>query len=220
SRVKVQIFATDIDEAALGVARTGRYPDTLLQGVSKERLERFFISQGTRYRINKPIRDLCGFSSHSVVRDPPFSRLAPLSCRHMLISLNSELQNHVIPIFHYALKPNGFLFLGTSENISQHGDLFTSIDKKNRVFQRREDGAAMPHLPILLRRHGAGGGLAESRGPTGRSLRQSVETRVLERYAPAHVVVTREGDVINYSAGTGKYLEAPPGRPSRALMAM
>src|SRR5215472_221843 len=221
SRAKVQIFATDIDEAALGVARTGRYPDTLLQGLSKERLERFFISEGTSYVINKPIRDMCVFSSHSVVRDPPFSRMDLISCRNLLIYLNSELQNHVIPIFHYALKPNGFLFLGTSENISQHGDLFTSIDKKNRVFQRREDGAAMPHLPVLLRRHGVGGGgLAESRGPTGRSLRQSIEARVLERYAPAHVVVTREGDVINYSAGTGKYLEPPPGRPSRALMAM
>jgi two-component system, chemotaxis family, CheB/CheR fusion protein len=221
SRAKVQVFATDIDEAALGVARTGRYPDTLLQGVSKERLERFFISEGTSLVINKPIRDMCVFSSHSVVRDPPFSRMDLISCRNLLIYLNSELQGHVIPIFHYALKPNGFLFLGTSENISQHGDLFTSVDKKNRVFQRREDGAAIPHLPVLFRRHGiAGGGLAETKEPAERSLRQSVEARVLERYAPAHVVVSREGDVINYSAGTGKYLEPPPGRPSRALMAM
>src|SRR5262249_4813759 len=173
------------------------------------------------YVINKPIRDMCVFSSHSVVRDPPFSRMDLISCRNLLIYLNSELQGHVIPIFHYALKPNGFLFLGTSENITQHGDLFTSVDKKNRVFQRREDGAVLPHLPVLLRRHGAGGGGSiESKGPTGRSLRQSVDARVLERYAPAHVVVTREGDVINYSAGTGKYLEPPPGRPSRALMAM
>jgi two-component system, chemotaxis family, CheB/CheR fusion protein len=221
SRAKVQIFATDIDEAALGVARTGRYPDTLLQGVSKERLERFFGSEGTSYVINKPIRDMCVFSSHSVVRDPPFSRMDLISCRNLLIYLNSELQGHVIPIFHYALKPNGFLFLGTSENISQHSDLFTSLDKKNRVFQRREDGAAVPHLPPVFRRHGVGGvSLAESKRPPGGSLRQSIEARVLERYAPAHVVVTREGDVINYSPGTGKYLEAPPGRPSRALMAM
>jgi two-component system CheB/CheR fusion protein len=221
SRVKVQIFATDIDEAALSVARSGRYPDTLLQGVSKQRLERFFTSEGTSYVINKPIRDLCVFSSHSVVRDPPFSRMDMISCRNLLIYLNSELQNHVIPIFHYALKPQGILFLGTSENITQHGDLFSPIDKKNRVFQRREDGAAMPHLPVLLRHHGAGGGgLGETRGLPARSLRQSIEARVLERYAPAHVVVTREGDVINYSGGTGKYLEPPPGRPSRALMAM
>jgi two-component system CheB/CheR fusion protein len=221
SRAKVQIFATDIDEPALAVARNARYPETLLQGVSNERLERFFTSEGTSYVINKPIRDMCVFSSHSVVRDPPFSRMDLISCRNLLIYLNSELQGHVIPVFHYALKPNGFLFLGTSENISQHGDLFTSVDKKNRVFQRREDGAALPHLPVLFRRHGAaGGGSAETKEPTGRSLRQSVEARVLERYAPAHVVVTREGDVINYSAGTGRYLEPPPGRPNRALMAM
>ncbi|HKF11078.1 MAG TPA: CheR family methyltransferase [Xanthobacteraceae bacterium] len=221
SRAKIQIFATDIDEAALSVARSGRYPDTLLQGVSKQRLGRFFSSEGTSYVINKPIRDMCVFSSHSVVRDPPFSRMDLISCRNLLIYLNSELQGHVIPIFHYALKPHGFLFLGTSENITQHGDLFTSVDKKNRMFQRREDGAAMPQLPVLFRRHGVGGGVpAESKGPAGPSLRQSVEARVLERYAPAHVVVTREGDVINYSAGTGKYLEAPAGRPSRALMAM
>src|SRR5262245_1468476 len=222
SRAKIQIFATDIDEAALSVARSGRYPDTLLQGVSKQRLERFFTSEGTSYVINKPIRDMCVFSSHSVVRDPPFSRMDLISCRNLLIYLNNEVQGHVIPIFHYALKPNGFLFLGTSENLTQHGDLFAAVDKKSRVFQRREDGAVLPHLPVLLRRHGgSGGGSAESReGPPGRSLHQSVEARMLERYAPAHVVVTREGDVINYSAGTGKYLEPPPGRPSRALMAM
>src|SRR6266542_4082939 len=221
SRAKVQIFATDIDEAALAVARTARYPDALLHSVSKERLERFFTSEGTSYIINKPIRDICVFSSHSVVRDPPFSRMELISCRNLLIYLNSQLQSYVIPVFHYALKPDGFLFLGASENISQHGDLFISLDKKNRVFQRREDGAAIPHLPVLFRRHGvAGGGLPETKERTGRSLRQSVEARVLERYAPVHVVVSREGDIINYSAGTGKYLEAPPGRPNRALMAM
>jgi two-component system, chemotaxis family, CheB/CheR fusion protein len=221
SRAKIQIFATDIDDAALAVARAGRYPDTLLQGVSKERLERFFTSDATSCVVNKPIRDMCVFSSHSVVRDPPFSRMDLISCRNLLIYLDNELQAHVIPMFHYALKPNGFLFLGTSENITQHGDLFTSIDKKNRIFQRRGEGTPMPHLPAMFRRHGAAGsGLAESTGPKGRSLRQSMEARVLEYYAPAHVVVTREGDVINYSGATGKYLEAPAGRPNRALMAM
>ena len=221
SRAKIQVFATDIDEAALAVARAGRYPDTLLHGVSKDRLEHFFASEGTSYVVNKPIRDMCVFSSHSVVRDPPFSRIDLISCRNLLIYLNSELQTHVIPILHYALKPNGFLFLGTSENVTQHGDLFSSIDKKSRIFQRRGDDAAMPHVPALFRRPAvAGGGLAESKEPTGRSVRQSMEARVLEHYSPAHVVVSREGDVINYSGGTGKYLEAPAGRPSRALMAV
>src|SRR5262249_38049039 len=163
-----------------------------------------------------------GFSPHAVCGDPPFSRMDLISCRNLLIYLNSELQNHVIPVFHYALKPKGYLFLGTSENITQHGDLFTSIDKKNRVFQRRQDGGHMPHLPALFRRHGvpAAGAAGETKTPIGRSLRQSVEARVLEHSTPPHVVVTGEPDTITYPAGTGKSLEPPAGRPSRALMAM
>src|SRR5438132_7075110 len=109
-----------------------------MQDVSKERLYRFFMSQGTSYVINKRIRDMCVFSSHSVVRDPPFSRMDLISCRNLLIYLNGELQDRIIPIFHYALKPNGFLFLGTSENITKHGDLFVPVDKKSRLFQRRQ----------------------------------------------------------------------------------
>jgi two-component system CheB/CheR fusion protein len=218
SRAKVQIFATDIDETALAVARAGRYPSNLLEGVSKERLGRFFTSEGSGYVINKPIRDMCVFSSHSVVRDPPFSRMDLISCRNLLIYLNAELQNHVIPVFHYALKPGGFLFLGTSENTTQHPDLFAALDRKNRVFQRRSDGAHMPHLPLLFKRHGTG--TEGPKEPVGRSLRQTIEARVLDRYAAPHVVTNREGDVIDYSAGTGKYLEPPPGRPNRSLTAM
>jgi len=108
SRVKVQIFATDIDESALAVARAGRYPANQLGAVSKERLARFFTAEGSTYVINKGIRDLCVFSSHSVVRDPPFSHMDLISCRNLLIYLNSELQSEVIPVFHYALRPNGF----------------------------------------------------------------------------------------------------------------
>src|SRR5437899_2022332 len=206
--------ATDIDDARLAVARSGRYPDSLLEGVSKERLARFFVAEGTSYVINKLIRDMCVFSAHSVVRDPPFSRMDLISCRNLLIYLNSEVQGHVIPIFHYALKPGGFLFLGTSENITNHGDLFAPLDKKNRVFQRRGDRTSAPPLPLLLKRHGLGGGEAYKE-PIGRTLRQTIEARVLDRYASPHVVANREGDVIYFSSGTGKYLEPPPGRPNR-----
>jgi two-component system CheB/CheR fusion protein len=221
SRAKVQLFATDIDEAALSVARSGRYPDTLLQGVSKGRLERFFTAEGTSYVVSKHIRDMCVFSPHSVVRDPPFSRMDLISCRNLLIYLNSELQGRVIPVFHYALKPNGFLFLGTSENLTQHGELFSAVDKKNRIYQRRADGGAVPYLPALFRRYGVPAVMGgEGKVTVERSLRQRVDARVLERYIPPNVVVTRDGDIINYSGGTGKYLEAPPGRPSRSIMAM
>ena len=218
SRAKLQIFATDIDEASLAVARSGRYPDTLLEGVSKARLGRFFTAEGTSYVINKPIRDMVVFSSHSVVRDPPFSRMDLISCRNLLIYLNSELQGHVIPVFHYALKPGGFLFLGTSENIAQHADLFAPLDKRNRVFERRGDSVRL-QLPLLFKPHGAGPGEGP-REPVPRSLRETVEARVLDRHMPPHVVTTREGDIVYFSANTGKYLEAPAGRPSRSLLAM
>src|SRR5262249_55799170 len=115
----------------------------------------------------------------------------------------------------------GFLFLGTSENISQHVDLFTPVDKKNRIFQRREDSITPLHLPAVFKRPFGVGAVSEAtREPVGRSLRQSVEARVLEHHVPAHVVVTRDGDVVYYSGGTGKYLEPPPGRPNRSLIAM
>src|SRR5438105_4951188 len=221
SRAKLQLFATDIDESALGVARSARYPDTLLQGVSKERLDRFFSAEGTSYVVKKQIRDLCVFSPHSVVRDPPFSRMDLISCRNLLIYLNNELQGRVIPVFHYALKPDGFLFLGTSENLTQHADLFTAVDKKHRIFQRRPDGGTIPYLPSLFRRYGIPPvATGDDKGRVARSLRQRVETRVLERYMPPNVVVTRDGDILNFSGGTGKYLEAPPGHPSRSIMAM
>jgi two-component system CheB/CheR fusion protein len=188
--------------------------------VSKDRLARFFTSEGSSYLISKQVRDMCVFSSHSVVRDPPFSRIDLISCRNLLIYLNNEMQDQIIPVFHYALKAGGFLFLGTSENLTQHGDLFSPIDKKNRLYQRRGGDGSL-HLPPLVRRLTRASGEAEGRkAPAGSSLRQSVEARVLERHVPPHVVTSREGDIVFYSGGTGKYLEAPPGRPSRSLMAM
>src|SRR5262245_15655069 len=117
---KVQIFATDIDEAALAVARAGRYPQVLMQDVKPERLDRFFSRDDSSYSVVKEIRDMCIFSAHSVIRDPPFSRIDLISCRNLLIYLGPEFQSRVIPVFHFALKPAGYLFLGTSENISQY----------------------------------------------------------------------------------------------------
>src|SRR5205814_1345093 len=147
--------------------------------------------------------------------DPPFSRMDLISCRNLLIYLNSMLQNYVVPALHYALKPGGFLFLGTSENITQHAQLFSPIDKKNRIFQRRGKRAFRPRLAAVA--HPRRGRSAEAIGEA-RSVRQTVDARVLERFSPAHVVATRDGDVVNYAARTGKFLEPPPGRPSRALM--
>jgi two-component system, chemotaxis family, CheB/CheR fusion protein len=219
---RVQIFATDIDERALAVARGARYPEPLLDAVSPERRSRFFIGDGGSFVVSKEIRELCIFSPHSVIRDPPFSRIDMVSCRNLLIYFGGEVQNQVIPTFHYALKPEGYLFLGSAENVSQFGELFAPVDKQHRIFRRRSDVSANVRLPIMLNalRPGHVSELVPRRPPLGgMALRQIVDHQIIERFSPPHVVINQDGDVVYYSTRTGKYLEAPGGSPTRQLLA-
>ncbi len=220
---KVQVFATDIDEPALAVARAGRYPAPMLENVSPERLKRFFRQDSQSYVLTKEVRDMCIFSAHSVIRDPPFSRMDLVSCRNLLIYFNSDLQDDVLPIFHYALKPKGFLFLGPAENISRHTDLFTALDKKHRLFQRRATLAAVGiRLPTWV--PGVRTTEIDPRVHDGshkeQRLRRHIEANVLEQFTPAHIVVEGDGSIIYYSSRTGKYLEPQMGSPSRQIQAM
>jgi two-component system CheB/CheR fusion protein len=220
---RVQLFATDIDERALAVARAARYPAPLLDSVSPERLRRFFVADGGSYVVSKEVRDLCIFSPHSVIRDPPFSRIDLVSCRNLLIYFGPEVQEQVIPVFHYALRPDGYLFLGTAENVGQFGDLFAPVEKKQRIFRRRQDGAHGVRLPLAVAglRLARATGAPSPRPPIGGiALRQAVEGQVLERFAPPFVVVNREGDIAYYSARTGKYLEAAAGTPTRQILTL
>lgn len=226
---RVQIFATDIDDPALSVARLGRYPEALLDTVSPERRQRFFTAEGGSYTVAKEVRELCVFSPHSVIRDPPFSRIDLVSCRNLLIYFGHQVQAQVIPIFHYALRPRGYLFLGTAENVSQFGDLFVSTDKRHRIFQARETDRVAPPLPVMAtgiqpapfgRTAGfaRGSGLRSAGDGSGQPVRQIAEGFVIERFAPPHVVVDREGDIVHYSARTTKYFETPAGQPSRQVL--
>ncbi len=222
-RVRLQVFATDVDENALAIARAGRYPAKLLEGMSPERLERFFVREGKSYAIGKEIREICLFSCHSIIRDPPFSRIDLISCRNLLIYFTLELQNKVIPLFHYALRPGGFLFLGSSEHASQHERLFAPLDKKHRIFQRRD----LTSRPTIFPGFVPSGIIArmtrvepDRAVPAGQDVVRAAQLRVLDRYAPAHVVLNGDGDVIHYSGRTGRYLEPPAGAPSRALTAL
>ncbi|MGE3784009.1 MAG: CheR family methyltransferase, partial [Alphaproteobacteria bacterium] len=222
ARPKVVVFATDIDDPAISIARIARYPAALLQDVSPERLDRYFTGDGISYTLSKEVRDLCIFSSHSVIRDPPFSRLDLVSCRNLLIYLDRNLQEQLVPVFHYALRPGGFLFLGSSETLTQHADLFAPIDKRYRIFRRRDYAGTHPRLPLALPTGRVS--IAEPRriaaNHTGLPLRHIVENRVIEQFAPAHVVVTRDGEVVHFSMRTGKYLENAPGVPTRNVIAM
>ncbi|MFL9876576.1 CheR family methyltransferase [Paraburkholderia megapolitana] len=220
---RVQIFATDIDEHALTVARTGRYPPALLDGVSPERRERFFIPNGGSFLVAKEVRDLCIFSPHSVIRDPPFSRIDLVSCRNLLIYFGIDVQGQVIPTFHYALRPDGFLFLGTSESVGQFDDLFTPVEKKHRIFRRRPNATSHVRLPLMVSsiRTGHPDDLRPRRPqPGAAALRHTIDSQVLEHYAPPHVLVNRDGDVAYYSTRTGKYLEPAAGIPTRQIFTM
>ncbi|MDX3977462.1 CheR family methyltransferase [Shinella sp.] len=220
---RVQIFATDIDEPALNIARAARYPEALLEGVSDARKDKFFNSDGASFVVSSAVRELCIFSPHSVIRDPPFSRMDLVSCRNLLIYLGQDVQNRLIPTFHYALRPGGYLFLGTSEGIGQHSDLFTVIDKKNRVFQARDNPGAV-RVPMLIGDEQytpfPASAKLDARGVGAVQLRQAAEAQVLEAFAPAHVVVNAEGDVLYASGRTGRFLEIPQGAPSRQLLTM
>jgi two-component system CheB/CheR fusion protein len=221
---RVQIFATDIDENALAVARAGRYPDALLDSVSAERRKRFFTPDGGSFVVTKDVRDLCIFSPHSVIRDPPFSRIDLVSCRNLLIYFGPKVQSQVIPIFHYSLRPGGYLFLGTSENVNQHSELFSSVGKNQRIFRSRANTGAPVRLPMAisgLLQSGTTKATAHRTGTVpGLGWRQNVESHVLERFGPAYVIVTRDADVVYFSAKTGRYLEQLAGAPSRQLLTM
>ena len=120
----VQVFGTDLDAEAIETARAGQYPDGIAVDVSTKRLERYFVRDDSAYRIRKEIREMTIFAPQNVIKDPPFTKLDILSCRNLLIYLNADLQKRLLPIFHYALKPDGLLFLGPSETIGSFTDLF------------------------------------------------------------------------------------------------
>jgi two-component system CheB/CheR fusion protein len=221
----VTIFATDIDEQTLAVARAGRYPEALLTGVSAERRRRFFTSDGQTgqiFVVAKDVRDLCVFSAHSLLRDPPFSRMDLISCRNLLIYFGVEAQRQVMPILFYALQPRGYLFLGMSESIGRFADKFMPVDKKHCVFQARDMGGSRAPMPLFVGgAHPADFSMVvmDRRVPAGPApFRQSVESCIAEKFAPPHVVVSADGDIVYFSARIGKYLEIPPGAPTQALL--
>ena len=226
---RVQVFATDIDEQAIDTARAGRYPPTLLDGMSPQRRERFFSRSDGSFLVARQTRDLCTFSTHSLVRDPPFSRLDMVSCRNLLIYLDAELQANIVPAFHYALAPGGILLLGSSETVVRHEALFAPLDKDRRIFYRR-DGPAKPlHLPSQADlRASTVGQHAEKPASPARSepavnWSQAVtlaNARVLERFAAPFAIVTADGTLVHYSSHSGHFLLPSLGVPSRNVFDM
>jgi two-component system CheB/CheR fusion protein len=217
---QVQLFATDIDGQAIAAARAGLYPTSIAADISQERLGRFFTAEpaGSAYRIHRAIRDMLVFSEQNVIKDPPFSKLDLISCRNLLIYMGGDLQKKLIPLFHYALNPGGFLFLGTSETVGEFGDLFVAIDRKLKLYQRNEDfhGAQRAALGrFLLPMTEQKEAVPLAAGKTARagklSLRELTEQALLQQVAPAAALVTGQGDILYLHGRTGLYMEPAPG---------
>jgi two-component system, chemotaxis family, CheB/CheR fusion protein len=217
--LKVQIFGTDLDAAAIAVARAARYRKAGSK-LSPDRLKLWFADEGDMHCPIKAVREMCIFSVHSIVKDPPFSKLDLISCRNVLIYLNGELQHRVIQTFHYALKPGAHLFLGPSEGVTRGTELFALIDKKHRILQRRDNGSsAFPGFRSV----DVGDPSAPSPprpGLVGDSIDRSAR-RVIEPYAPAYFVIDRNHDIVRFSgADAGQYLEPSAGAASLNLFSI
>ena len=218
---QVQIFATDIDGRALAAARVGRYRTSIEDDMSAERLARWFVREGDTYCVVKELREMCIFSQHNVIKDAPFSKLDLVSCRNLLIYLNAELQNRVIPLFHFALLPNRFLFLGNSENVTRHPKLFAPVDRRARIFKKLETGTRLPpEFPIAT-----GAGRANVELPPVRSFGPDVglerrAQRVAERYAPAYVIIDANFQILHFSGRTGRYIEPTAGTATLDLLGL
>ena len=217
---KLQVFATDIDSRAITTARAGVYPASVAENISPERLARFFTAEpdGSAYRIHKSIRDLLIFSEHDVIKDPPFSKLDLISCRNLLIYLGSELQKKLITLFHYALQPGGVLYLGTSETIGELGDMFTVLDRKNKIYQRNEDfhGARRSALgrflpPLMFKDTDQPLFTGKMVHPLKLSLRELTEQSLLQQLAPVAALVNGHGDILYLHGRAGMFLEPAPG---------
>ena len=211
---KIQVFATDIDEGSLTTARKGRYPASVAEHVGAERLARFFEKQDGGWQVSRELRDIVLFSSHSFIKDPPFSRLDLISCRNVMIYLGQELQRKLIPLFHYALRPGGYLFLGPSESAASHKELFGTVDKKHRIFQRKETlprpVVTFPLAEVSRPKQPGARPLPEAEE---RDLPKRLERIILQRYRPACVTVKENGDALYFSGRLNDYLEQPTGSP-------
>lgn len=218
---KMQVFATDIDGKAIQAARSGIFPENACSGIDPGRLSRFFTKETNTgsYKIQKEIRDLIIFSVHNVIKDPPFSRLDLLSCRNLMIYFGSELQKRILPIFHYALKPGGYLFLGSSESIGDFINLFSIVDTNSKLYISKGDPGEVKKKPISQYVPD----IASNRDKTNEtpvtiksggnktSLRSVIEKELLTQHTPASVIVNNKYDIQYLHGRTGLYLEPAPG---------
>jgi two-component system CheB/CheR fusion protein len=222
--IKVLLYATDLDDDAIAVARAGFYPPNIAQDMSAERLRQYFVKEEAGYRVKKSIREMVVFAIQNVIKDPPFTRLDLLSCRNLMIYLEPEVQNRLMPAFHYALKPGGVLFLSPSESTGNHNELFTALNRKFKLY--RATGTLTSTHTVMS------GGLLWTRNPGAKAADEVVSkvretnfaelTRrmLLQSYAPASVVTDEKGNILYVHGDTGRYLRPAPGQATLNIVEM
>lgn len=222
----IQIFASDIDERAIDIARRGLYPDSIITDVTPSRLRQYFTQEHTHYCVNKKIRDHVLFASHNVLRDPPFSRLHLICCRNLLIYLSRDIQKHVFEMMHYALYPGGYLFLGSAETADTVPELFVPVDKKHRIYQATQAKRSFmaPQLVLGSRRPSispvASVDTKEHREERRKTPQKQIHQRLLENYAPPNVLLNQDNDVVYSTKTAGRFLHQPGGEPSQNILAI
>ena len=222
----LQIFATDLEQDAIDKARLGFYPTNIAADVPPERLHRFFIQEEHGYRVNKEIREMVVFAPQNLVMDPPFTRLDLLICRNLLIYLAPELQKKLIPLFHYCLKPDGTLFLGSAETIGSYTHLFAPLDGKQRLYRRLSPVIKTDHAdfssPLFPAVHNTPDGafIRHTEQKTVANIESQINQELLQRFSPAAVLVNNQGDILYFKGHTGKYLEPPAGKANLNILAM
>lgn len=220
-RPTLQIFATDLDPDAIARARQGVYPPNVASDVSAKRLKRFFVEDDNGYRVGKEIREMVVFAPQNAIMDPPFTRLDILTCRNLLIYLGPELQKKLLPLFHYSLKPGGILMLGSAESLGGYGDHFSPIDAKARLFRRIGDALRGPAIDFPTRHYPARNESPMDAAPEpAPNVQMLADHLLLQRFAPAAVLVTAAGDLVYISGRTGKYLEPAAGKANWNIHAM
>ncbi|PYQ29121.1 MAG: chemotaxis protein CheR [Acidobacteria bacterium] len=217
----IQIFGTDISDAAIDAARAGFYPENISADVSADRLRRFFVRSEGGFRVSKSVRDCCVFARQNLTKDPPFSHLDLISCRNVMIYLGSALQRKVTVIFHYALRPKGYLLLGSSETIGNFADLFSIADRKHKIYQKKSGLARMPvefdAAPPRMREENVR--TVEESSHPGNVFREA-DRLLLSRFSPPGVLVSDAMEILQFRGRTSSFLEPAPGTASFNLLKM
>jgi two-component system, chemotaxis family, CheB/CheR fusion protein len=227
SSVPIQIYGSDVSEVSINKARNGLYPENIQGDVSPDRLRRFFMKVEGGYRINKTVRDMCIFAQHNLLVDPPFSQMDLIACRNLLIYLGAPLQKNVVSLFHYALRPHGFLMLGNAESVGTLTNLFSLEDRGNKIYAKRATalrptaafsmGRRLEKMEPGTRPHIAG----RAEAPwNAAEAQKEFDRRLLQQFSPAAVFVDESLEVVHSRGNVDPYLKLSTGRASLSILKM